>query len=97
MYKSMQERIAKVAYELYEKRGRQDGHHDKDWLEAERLVKARISKEENLRKTGNTRAAAPKVAARKETSEETRKKLTKPAPKAAPSKGKKISREVTLS
>lgn len=28
------------AYELYEKRGRQDGLHDEDWLQAEREILA---------------------------------------------------------
>ena len=32
------ERIEKKAYELYEKRGCQDGHDCEDWLEAERIV-----------------------------------------------------------
>lgn len=27
--------IAKLAYTLYESRGRQDGHHSEDWLRAE--------------------------------------------------------------
>jgi hypothetical protein len=30
-------RIEKLAYELYERRGGQDGHDWQDWLEAERL------------------------------------------------------------
>ena len=36
--------IAKKAYELYEKRGRKAGHSLNDWLEAERIVKGKISK-----------------------------------------------------
>lgn len=32
------ERIASVAYALYEQRGRQDGYDFEDWLEAERRV-----------------------------------------------------------
>jgi len=36
--------IAKKAYELYEKRGRKAGHAIDDWLEAERIVKGKISK-----------------------------------------------------
>lgn len=36
--------IEKKAYELYEKRGRKPGHSMNDWLEAERIVKGRISK-----------------------------------------------------
>ena len=36
-----QEEVARVAYELFERRGREEGHHLEDWLEAERLVRAR--------------------------------------------------------
>jgi hypothetical protein len=36
--------IAKKAYELYEKRGRKAGHTLDDWLEAERIVKGKLSK-----------------------------------------------------
>ena len=31
-------RIARKAYELYERRGHQHGHDREDWLEAERLI-----------------------------------------------------------
>ncbi len=33
--------VAQVAYELYEQRGRQDGHDLKDWLRAEDVVRHR--------------------------------------------------------
>ena len=33
--------IARVAYEIYEKRGRGEGCHFDDWLEAEKIVLAR--------------------------------------------------------
>ena len=33
-------RIEKLAYELYQQRGRQDGYDRQDWLEAERLTRA---------------------------------------------------------
>ena len=36
---SLQEEIERVAYNLYEQRGRIDGYDWKDWLEAERIVK----------------------------------------------------------
>jgi hypothetical protein len=36
--------IAKKAYELYEKRGRQPGRAMDDWLEAERIVKGKSSR-----------------------------------------------------
>jgi hypothetical protein len=37
-------RVARKAYELFERRGRQEGHDVEDWLEAERLVKEEILK-----------------------------------------------------
>ena len=35
---SLQEQIRQRAYELYEKRGRHDGHHEEDWSQAEQEV-----------------------------------------------------------
>ncbi len=37
----LQDEIARIAYELYEKRGRGHGCHLDDWLEAERIVLSR--------------------------------------------------------
>ena len=34
------EEVARVAYSLYEQRGREDGHDLEDWLEAERIVRS---------------------------------------------------------
>lgn len=34
--------IAKKSYELYEKRGRRTGHAMQDWLEAEKIIKAKL-------------------------------------------------------
>lgn len=36
--------IAKKSYELYEKRGRKPGHAMQDWLEAEKIIKGKLSK-----------------------------------------------------
>jgi len=36
--------IEKKAYELYEKRGKKAGHSMDDWLEAERIIKGKLSK-----------------------------------------------------
>jgi len=33
-------RIALLAYRLYEQRGREDGSHMEDWLQAERWIRA---------------------------------------------------------
>ncbi len=42
---NLYEEIAKVAYELYEKSGRIAGRDMENWLEAEKVVKARAKKE----------------------------------------------------
>jgi len=36
-----QGKIATLAYALYEQRGREDGHHLDDWLEAEQRIVSR--------------------------------------------------------
>jgi len=36
--------VEKKAFELYDKRGRKPGHSLEDWLEAERIIKGRLSK-----------------------------------------------------
>ena len=41
---NLQEEIAKVAHELFERDGRRDGLDLEHWLEAEKIVKARHSK-----------------------------------------------------
>jgi hypothetical protein len=33
------EEVARIAYQLYEQRGRQDGYDMEDWLQAEALVR----------------------------------------------------------
>jgi hypothetical protein len=40
----LSEEIARVAYDLYEKRGRAEGSHFDDWVEAEKIVMARHAK-----------------------------------------------------
>ena len=39
----MSKLVEKKAYELYEKRGRKAGHSMDDWLEAERIIKGKLS------------------------------------------------------
>lgn len=36
--------VEKKAFELYEKRGRKAGHAVDDWLEAERIIKGKLSR-----------------------------------------------------
>jgi hypothetical protein len=63
----LREEIARVAYELYEKRGRGEGCHLDDWVEAERIVKARYKKKEVEReKPARSIKAKPAGAAIKE-------------------------------
>ena len=38
---SVQDEIARVAYELFEQRGRLPGHEQEDWLKAEQIVQQR--------------------------------------------------------
>jgi hypothetical protein len=40
---NMPDMIRKLAYTFYEKRGRVHGHHDDDWLKAEREIKHHLS------------------------------------------------------
>jgi Protein of unknown function (DUF2934) len=54
----LQEEIAKVAYELYERRGRVPGYAAQDWLDAEKIVMSR-------HKTSDVKEAAPKAARKK--------------------------------
>ena len=39
---NLNDEIAKVAYELYEKSGKVDGRDIEHWLEAEKIVKAKV-------------------------------------------------------
>lgn len=53
----LNEEIARVAYDLYEKRGRVEGSHFDDWVEAEKIVLA-------MRAERTAKPAAKKRAAR---------------------------------
>jgi Protein of unknown function (DUF2934) len=44
MEKNLHDEIAKVAHDLYERRGWVQGHELQDWLDAERIVMARHEK-----------------------------------------------------
>lgn len=55
---NLNDEIAKVAHELYEKSGRKHGRDLEHWLEAEKIVRARYEK---MKKTG-AEAEKPKKA-----------------------------------
>ncbi len=40
----MRKLVEKKAFELYEKRGKKAGHAMNDWLEAERIIKGKLSR-----------------------------------------------------
>jgi hypothetical protein len=44
MKNNLYDEVAKVAYDLHEKRGRVHGYDLEDWLEAERIVLERYAK-----------------------------------------------------
>jgi len=56
----LNEEIARVAYELYEKRGRVEGCHFDDWVEAEKIVLARHAKGTKKPAVKERAARAPK-------------------------------------
>jgi hypothetical protein len=87
----LRDEIAKVAYELYEKRGRGQGCHLDDWLDAEKIVMARHAKTaegEDKSLKAEKRKASARVQKAKETEPagkvSTKKKTT--AKKAAAKK-----------
>ncbi|MBI3595482.1 MAG: DUF2934 domain-containing protein [Nitrospirae bacterium] len=47
--KSLNERIAQKAYEIYLNRGRIDGYHVEHWLEAEKIVLSEIGSKDFMR------------------------------------------------
>jgi hypothetical protein len=60
MKKDLQDKIAKIAYDLYEKKGRREGCHFEDWIEAERIVIYEQAGEPEKRVKAKT--VKPKVA-----------------------------------
>ena len=48
---NLNEEIAKVAYELFERDGRRDGKDKEHWFEAEEMVRARHAAEEKKAET----------------------------------------------
>jgi hypothetical protein len=87
----LREEIARVAYELYEKRGRGDGCHLDDWVEAEKIVRARHAAkgeaEAKPLKTVKKQKAPARMKKEKETEPEGKPPRKKTAGrKAAPKK-----------
>ncbi len=80
--KHLYDAIARVAYSLYEKRGRTHGCQEDDWLEAEKIVMAQYAKKPSSE-------GDPSKGVKKKASPAAPKKEAKPASKALTSKAKK--------
>ncbi|KMQ50281.1 hypothetical protein CHISP_2851 [Chitinispirillum alkaliphilum] len=92
---TVKELIEKRAYELFLKRGAQDGYHIQDWIRAEQEVMAELEKKPASESSQTTKkqpakTTAPKAAtkskAEKETSESKTEKEEKPAAAATKTK-----------
>jgi hypothetical protein len=86
MKKDFSDEITKVAYDLYEKRGKMHGYALEDWLQAEKIIMKRhireIEKEsEAISSTKKERASGEKTLKKKQSLKETTrtpiKKVTK--------------------
>lgn len=94
IYDDLGHEIARVAYELYESSGRVDGRDVENWLEAERIVMARIAaKEGNIGEVAHFSAPKPKKKAAPKTVEKKAEPKKAPTRKTAakPVKPKKTS------
>lgn len=83
------EEVARVAYELYEKRGKGHGCHVDDWLEAEKIVMARHAKK------GEGEVKPAKVGRVKTAARILKEEKTKPAAKAT-SRKKAPAKKTTI-
>jgi len=68
--------IARIAYDLYEKNGRVDGHELDNWLEAERIVMSLHAEEKKL-ETGSPFSLEKKMSPNKATKTEKRARTTR--------------------
>ena len=80
--------IAKVAYELFERDGRQHGKDKEHWAEAERIVKARRMEREAER---DRKVVAPKKTSVKVGAASKKEKTPKPGEAGAAKQSKKPS------
>ena len=84
----LNDEIAKVAYELFERDGRQNGKDKEHWAEAERIVKARRMEREAQ---ADRKVAAPKQTAAKGHVAPKKQKTSKPGEAGAAKQSKKPS------
>lgn len=94
---SLQERIAKRAYELFLARGGQHGYHIEDWAQAEKEVKAeeeKLSKGKEVKEKQKPVEKASKAEEKKdEAVTEAPKKKTKVTGAAAPAKKRAVKKK----
>jgi hypothetical protein len=88
MDKSLHDRIARVAYDLYEKKGRRNGGQEEDWIEAERIVRAQLAKEAAPKKAQKAASEAGKAPGKIAPRQPAPKKAAKPAGKPSATRRK---------
>lgn len=91
--KKMCDEIARVAYDLFEQRGRIHGYAQEDWLEAERIVMERHVRE--IEQEADVIKAAKKKKAPAKTETKTVKTSRKTAEKPSAAKTKKTPAKKT--
>lgn len=64
---NLNEKITKVAYDLYTKRGMIDGYDFDDWLKAEKIVKEQYEKAKKHEKADITNLINKKVVTKRKT------------------------------
>ena len=91
----LKDEIEKVAYELFERDGREHGKDREHWLEAEEIVKARRApgRKEVEKAPVPAKAAAPKTPAVKPASGAAGRQAAKPAASKAPTKERKTRQQ----
>jgi len=87
--KKVYDEVARVAYELFEKRGRIHGYSHADWLEAERIVLERHAKE--IDREADSIRTAKKVRASEKAEAKPAKAVKKTTEKASETKTRKPS------
>ena len=87
--KKVYDEVARIAYELFEKRGRIHGYSHADWLEAERIVLERHAKE--IDKEADSIRTAKKMKASEKTEAKPAKAIKKAPEKASETKTRKPS------
>jgi hypothetical protein len=95
-FMNLNDEIAEVAYQLFERDGRQHGKDQEHWLEAERIVSERHTGQVKPAKAAKTGASGPKKDATQKVPEQKKRKAPAKTPaKAAAAKTDKPAKTRT--